>query len=410
MNQTTSQILVVDDRDSNLDLLCGILSQANFRTITAIDGLDAIDKVHTQAPELIILDTMMPRLDGFETCKLLKENSDTCKIPIIFMSASSETEKKVKAFKLGANDYITKPFEKAELLARIQFQLQILDLRQTLEQKNNLLMQEINQQYGAEVSLLEINECLAKINNSLKTEINNRKKIEKQLHAEIIERQQAEDKVKKSLQEKNLLLKEIHHRVKNNLFIVSTLLESQEEYTRNFDIIRLLRNSQNRIISMALIHEQLHNKTSSEITDLSKINFQQYLVTLAERLVDSLLTKEINLTIDIQQAYLNIETTQPCGLIINELISNAVEHAFPNTDSGNIKIVFQKNTAKTFTLLFEDDGIGFPKDKNFYTSESLGLELVHTLVEQLEGDITMNSDRGTEIKITFKELDYKSRI
>ena len=419
MIKRNSPILVVDDNDANLDLLCRILSRADFSTITAVDGLDAISKVESASPELILLDGMMPHLDGFETCKFLKNNPDTHRIPIIFMTALSETAKKVRAFKLGANDYITKPFKQAELLARVKSQLQIFDLRKTLEEQNYLLQREINKKYEAEISLLETNERLEKINHSLQLEIDNRKIIEAKLHAEIIERQQAEEKVKKSLKEKDLLLKEIHHRVKNNLFIVSTLLESQEEYTDNLDIIKLLKDSQNRIASMALIHEQLHTSNpASEVTDLSKINFQQYLTTLSERLIDSLLTKQINLTIDIEEVYLNIETAQPCGLIINELISNAVEHAFPHSDRGNIEIVFRQNKAKTFTLLFKDDGIGFPQDKNFYTTESLGLELVFTLVEQLEGKINLNSDkhdgmnslRGTEIEITFQELDYKARI
>ena len=166
-------------------------------------------------------------------------------------------------------------------------------------------------------------------------------------------------------------------------------------------------------MSMALIHEQLHtNNPSSEISNISKIDFKQYLTTLAERLVDSLFIKEINLTIDIQQTYLNIETAQPCGLIVNELISNAVEHAFPDRNYGNVTIIFKEDITGTFNLLFKDNGIGFPQDKDFYHSQSLGLDLVSTLVEQLEGEIVMqsNCDRGTEIKITFKELDYRSRF
>lgn len=403
--ESLHSILVVDDNSLNLDLLCRILGRANFKTITAVNGIDALDKVDLDPPKLILLDGIMPNLDGFETCRRLKQNPDTCNIPIIFMTALSETDKKVQAFKLGASDYITKPFQKAELLARVQSQLQLFDLRQELEQQNHLLQIEINKKYDAELSLLKTNERLAKINKALKTEITNRKVIELKLQAEILERKQAEDKVRKSLKEKELLLKEIHHRVKNNLFIVSSLLESQADYLKDPEIIKVLENSQNRIMSMALIHEQLHSHTG-----LFQINFQQYLTALTEHLINSFFTKEIDFQADIQEAYLNIETAHPCGLIVNELICNAIEHAFPHSNQGKIIFKFKQDSLGDCMLWLKDDGVGFPNGRDFYHSESLGLELVCTLVEQLEGKIEMKNNNGTEISITFKELDYQTRI
>ena len=404
-SKTSTNILVVDDQSLNLDLLSKILTRANFNPTTAINGLDAIKQIEFNPPQLILLDVMMPELNGFETCKLLKNNPETWDIPIIFMTALTDTEKKVKAFKLGANDYITKPFAKAELLARIESQLQVFNLRQTLEKQNNLLKSEVERKYEAELSLLEANESLSIANEILQAQIENRKKIGLQLQAEIIERKQAETKLKKSLKEKDLLLKEIHHRVKNNLFVVSSLLESQIDYTDNPEIIKVLKDSQNRIMSMALIHEQLHGNTG-----LHSIDFQQYLTTLTEQLINSCLTKEINLQANIQPCQINIETANPCGLIINELIANAVEHAFPDRDRGNIILNVSQDDLGNFNLLLKDDGIGFPDHKNFYQSDSLGLELVVTLVEQLEGNIEMNNNNGTEIKIAFKELDYKARF
>ena len=207
------------------------------------------------------------------------------------------------------------------------------------------------------------------------------------------------------MKEKDLLLKEIHHRVKNNLFIVSSLLESQADYIDDPEVIKMLENSQNRITSMGLIHEQLHNSTN-----LFQIDFQQYITVLVEHIADSYLTKEIDFHLNIQQATVNIETAHPCGLIINELISNALEHAFHNRDRGNITLEFNQDRLGFYNLLLKDDGLGFPHHKNFYQSESLGLELVSTLVEQLEGTIEMTNHNGTQIKISFKELDYKTRV
>ena len=133
-------------------------------------------------------------------------------------------------------------------------------------------------------------------------------------------------------------------------------------------------------------------------------------ITLTDYSIDSYFTDNIAFKITIPQIYLNIETANPCGLIINELISNAVEHAFVGRERGKIALDFQENSHREFSLIIKDDGIGFPEYKDFFNSESLGLELVVTLVEQLEGQIEMNNSNGTEIKITFKELNYKNRI
>ena len=235
----SANVLVVDDNSLNLDLLCRILSKANFKSICAIDGKDAINQVSLQHPDLILLDIMMPNLDGFEVCKLIKNNPDTKNIPIIFMTGLADTETKVKAFKLEASDYITKPFQKAELLARVRYQLQVFNLRKALADKNIALQNEVDQKYEAEVLLLDINERLGCANRFLKDEIKQRKAIALKLEAEIAERKQAEKKVKQSLKEKDLLLKEIHHRVKNNLFIVSSLLESQADYIDDPEVIKM---------------------------------------------------------------------------------------------------------------------------------------------------------------------------
>ena len=398
-------ILIVDDNHLNLDLLCRILLKAQFKVITATRGIDAIEQTNQQHPDLILLDVMMPDIDGFEVCKLLRQNPDTKDIPVIFVTASLDTEQKVKAFKLGANDYITKPFQKTELLARVKSQLQVFDLRKTLAKQNYLLQKEIDLKYEGEVLLLDINERLARTNQSLKQEIEHRKAVELELQAEIKERKQAEQKVRQSLKEKNLLLKEIHHRVKNNLLIVSSLLESQADYIDDPQAIKMLEDSQNRITSMALIHELLHCSTS-----LFEIDIQQYVTALVEHITNSYLTKQIDFHLNLQPIKLNIETAHPCGLIINELISNALEHAFVDRQQGNITIQFNRDKFGCYSLFLKDDGVGFPIDKNFYQSESLGLELVSTLVEQLEGKIEMENNHGTQIKITFKELDYENRF
>ncbi len=213
--------------------------------------------------------------------------------------------------------------------------------------------------------------------------------------------------VKKSLKQKEILLKEIHHRVKNNLFVVSSLLEFQSSYVDDPEIIKLLENCRSRITSMALVHQHLYGTSA-----LDRINFAQYVNSLLDNLAYSQGCKErnINFVVDIEEMELNIETANPCGLIINELVSNALEHGFRDRDSGNIWLSLKQNLEGQKVLTIQDDGVGFGDDKDLYNSDSLGLELVCTLVEQIEGEIKLDKTNGTKIEIVFDELDYKSRI
>jgi two-component sensor histidine kinase/DNA-binding NarL/FixJ family response regulator len=404
-------IMIVDDNIANLDLLSRILSKFNYHIITAIDGIDAIEKIVSFKPELILLDIMMPRLNGFETCQQLKQNPLTKDVPIIFMTALDNVEDKLKGFELGANDYVTKPFHKKELLARVRSHLNIFYLGSSLKTQNTLLQKEINEKYEAELKLLEVNEQWEIVNKDLIAEIENRKLIEIELQQEIVERRQITQELKKSLEEKELLLKEIHHRVKNNLFIISSLLEMQATYLNSPELSKIINNSQNRLMSMALIHEQLYGDKG-----LSTINFAQYLTALTDNLKNSYLSTAINFTVEIEDMYLNVETITPCGLIINELITNAVEHAFSadrfQGNQGNIFLSAKHNSDGEIALIVQDNGIGCTDLRIFYESESLGMNLITTLVEQLEGtlQVTSNYSSGTEITIVFRELDYQQRI
>jgi len=226
-------------------------------------------------------------------------------------------------------------------------------------------------------------------------------------YEDITDRKRAEDRLKASLNEKELLLKEIHHRVKNNLLVVSNLLEFQTDYTDDPALIQLLEDSQNRIYSMALIHEKLYRSTG-----LDRVNFQEYLQALVESLLESYSSQRerVEVDLDLQAIDLNIETANPCGLIVNELISNALKHAFPDGRRGKIELQLYRGEGQAIVLAVRDDGVGFPEDLDFRHVDSLGLELVCMLTEQLQGEIQLDRDRGTRVEITFVELKYKKRF
>jgi PAS domain S-box-containing protein len=215
-----------------------------------------------------------------------------------------------------------------------------------------------------------------------------------------------ENNLKASLQEKEILLREIHHRVKNNMQIISSLLNLQTEYVDDEKAVNVLQESQNRVRSMAIIHEKLYQSK-----DLTHINFVDYIQSLVLNLFYSydIDNTQIKPILKIENISLNIETAVPCGLIISELISNSLKYAFPNKMNGEI-IVSLKSEKNTYQLCVCDNGIGLPEDINFNNIKTLGLLLVNSLTEQIDGKVTIYRDNGTQYKITFKELKYKERI
>jgi two-component sensor histidine kinase len=215
-----------------------------------------------------------------------------------------------------------------------------------------------------------------------------------------IERKRVEEQLKKSLAEKEVLLKEIHHRVKNNLQIISSLLNLQSGYVRNAEALSLLRESQNRVKTMALIHESLY-RTS----DLAKIDLNEYLRDLIASLFRSYGTSMAAITaeIDAAGALLAIDVAIPCALIVNELVSNALKYAFQARESGSIRVGLKRIQAGWLQLVVSDDGVGLPAGLDLETVETLGLRLVMSLVSQLDGRLEIVRSGGTTFRIEFPE-------
>ncbi len=216
---------------------------------------------------------------------------------------------------------------------------------------------------------------------------------------EIADRKKAEGHALAMLQEKEVLLKEIHHRVKNNLQIISSLLSLQSGSSNEESLVKKFRDSQDRIRTMALIHEKLYQSS-----DLSHIDFEEYVGSLTGYLSRSYTVGgNIRMYRDIQDISLDIDVAIPCGLIINELVSNSLKYAFPEGQTGQISIGLTRG-AGGYELTVRDDGKGLPPGFDFHTSSSLGLLLVNTLVEQLDGTISMDGTQGTCFKITFPDI------
>ncbi len=210
---------------------------------------------------------------------------------------------------------------------------------------------------------------------------------------------EAEKQIRKSLYEKEILLKEIHHRVKNNLQIISSLLYLQSKKTQDKNVIDIFKESQNRIRSMSFIHEKLY-----ESKELDKVDFQDYIHNLSANLIQSYGIKEnyLTLNIEIDNTLLDISTAIPCGLIVNELLVNSLKYAFSEDSSDNNILIKLYEENNNFVLIVSDNGIGFPENINFRETETLGLQLVTLLSQQLDAKIEMTVSSGTTFKITFK--------
>jgi PAS domain S-box-containing protein len=224
---------------------------------------------------------------------------------------------------------------------------------------------------------------------------------------DISDRKLAEAHLQAALREKEVLVKEIHHRVKNNMQVISSLLQLQAQYIEDEAMLSLFEESQTRIYSMALIHEQLYQSDS-----LARIDIQSYLENLVANLFQSFgcSNNSIEISLNVDPIFLNIETAIPCGLIINELVSNSLKYAFPLNMKGEIKLDFCQILDQQFHLSIQDNGSGFPKNFDVENTETLGVRLVKMLAEQLDAKISIDSHPGTCYHLVFKELNYRRRI
>lgn len=218
------------------------------------------------------------------------------------------------------------------------------------------------------------------------------------LYVDITDRIEAEKQMRKSLREKEVLLAEIHHRVKNNLAVITGLLELQSYNTTDENAQSILRDSQMRINSIALVHEKLYQNE-----DLSEVSIGQYLKDLTHVVFRSMSdhSKDVNIELDLDDIALPITQAIPCGLLVNEILTNSFKHAFVGKDEGTIDIHFKKNEEGKLQLIIHDDGVGLPTNGQSKEPTSLGMNLIRTLSKQLQADHEISNDNGARFKFVF---------
>ena len=218
----------------------------------------------------------------------------------------------------------------------------------------------------------------------------------------ITEKKLVQDKIKKSLVEKEVLLKEIHHRVKNNLQIISSLLSLQANQIQNEHAKEKYQESIGRIKSMSIIHELLYK--SKNLATINIRDYLQELVSYISKTYNLSGQARVELVFDINEEGIDINKAIPCGIIINELLSNAFKYAFPGDRKGKITIEFARTGTKHYKLKVSDDGVGLLKKINLENPETLGLQLINSLVEQLDGKVKVNYEKGTSFTIVFSAV------
>ncbi len=217
---------------------------------------------------------------------------------------------------------------------------------------------------------------------------------------DVTDKRIAQQRMEQSLKEKEVLLKEVHHRVKNNMQVISSILNLQSSYVSDEYTLALLKESQNRIKTMAYIHESLYQNKS-----FTSVNFSDYISTLSSNVIQSYAVSEgkVKLILNLEKINLSLDNSIPSGLIVNELITNAIKHAFPGQRKGLVTINL-KSENNTVYLEVKDNGVGFDPSIDFRNTNSLGLQLVNTLADQISAEVNFKSepDQGTTVRIAFK--------
>ncbi|MCK4764832.1 MAG: response regulator [Candidatus Aminicenantes bacterium] len=477
-------ILVVDDDPVIAELLAKMLEKPGHTVQIAEDAGEMFSIVESAPPDLIILDVMLPGANGFDLAVRLKEKEETRDIPIIFMTVKAEVKDKVKAFKLGVVDYLTKPIDLEEAAARINTHLTLRRLQKSLEEKNRRLRREISDRKQADEALRESEDryralfnyasdyifiidpthkdgpAIVDVNEyacakhgytreelvgkpySVIDDIDSQKdltdkalrilggeilnfesvhvcrdgsKFPVEVSARLIDiktepvmiaivrditkRRQAEEQVKASLKEKEMLLKEIHHRVKNNLQLINSFLSLQSRRLNDKESIALLKEVENRVNSIALIHEKMYCSES-----LGQIDFGEYIRDLTTHLFNSSPARISGVRLNLKMAdlFLVIDKAIPCALIINELVTNSLKYAFPNGRKGEVSIELKTADSGKITLTAADDGIGLPAGFDMGKATTLGMQIVKALSKQVHGSVRVAKGSGTKFVLEFQ--------
>ncbi|MGA1874780.1 MAG: histidine kinase dimerization/phosphoacceptor domain -containing protein [bacterium] len=453
------KILIVDDKPENIFALRESLKDIEAEFIEAASGNEALKQILNHDFALALIDVQMPIMDGYELAEIMRGDEKARHIPIIFISAIySDDYHLFKGYDSGAVDFITKPYEPSIFLSKCKIFINLYTQKREIEKSRDYIHNILASMHDAlmvtnpQGVIEKVNKATTKLLGYDQGELIGKSiglivekaedvfyKEERTLLAksgrripvlfsrslmrneaggmkgmvfvatDISDRKQAEEKIKASLEEKELLLRELYHRTKNNMQVIVSLIMLQSNYIKDERVLQTFREIENRIKSMALVHKNLYQSKS-----LSKIDLKQYVEELAQNLLKSYNTPSGQISLKFsagKSIFISIDTAVPCGLVINEILSNSLQHAFPGDRKGEITMSLHTTDTNEIEIRIADNGIGVPQDFDFRKTNSLGFELIISLIEkQLNGEVKINTDQGMEIRFRFKELYNRQRI
>jgi two-component sensor histidine kinase len=528
-------VLVVDDNPSNLSVISDFLAKSGFRVLFARDGESAIAKALHGMPDIILLDIMLPGIDGFEACRRLKAEERLKDIPVVFTTALSDTKDKVDGFSAGGIDYITKPFRYEEVLARVSTHLEIRKARRSLAERNEMLSLEIEERKKAEAELRAIRDELERRVDARTAELRRSNRLLKTLGAcnKAIVRSSSEtellggmcrllvetggyrsawigypeeggegrilpvawfgesrgaseppewggpaasealrtraravsppagspppgggecgcaciplggegslpgvlavstggpfpeedldtledlagdiafgiralrtrESLVSSLREKTSLLSEVHHRVKNNLQIITSILRLQADSAGDGETAEMLKGCENRVMAMAMVHECLYASP-----DLESVDFKEYVRDLVGGIfLGDPRWAGVNFSFSLERARMSADEAISCGLILVELVTNALKHAFPpgwEPGARRIEVATREDPGGRMVLSVSDSGMGLCPEFDPKRAGSLGMRLLTALVTQLRGELAFRNGPGASFEIRFPQ-------
>jgi two-component sensor histidine kinase/FixJ family two-component response regulator len=402
-------ILIVDDNTSNLKYLAELLTKAGYQVRPASDGELALRSVRAKSPELILLDIEMPGMDGIEVCHRLKADPATEDIPVIFLSAHRKTDIKVKALKEGGVDYVTKPIKTSEVLIRIDTHLNKSRLQKKLVAQSEELMKEIEERKRAEAALQQASDLLERRVQERTAEL---LVVNKALHAEIVERKASEETLKVRTCELDLLLKEVNHRVKNNLAAITGMLYIErryaEESSNRRDLAEIMTALTNRVRGLQTAHQLL---SDSNWAPLSVSELTRQVINAALRG----LPHDRKIEIDISSP-VSVEVTPKdahnFAIVINELTTNVIKYAALTQETTRIMVrIALKPDERTVFFEFRDDGSGFPATVLRSEDGNVGMYLIkNTVCHSLRGKLKFYNDNGAVVSIEFLREKESSQL
>ncbi len=416
MTNEALKMLVIDDTLDNITVMKAVLEDAfpGITILAALTGGDGIIIARIEKPDVVLLDIVMPNIDGFETCRKLKEDEQLKDIPVLFVTAmSTDRESRIRALESGGEAFITKPIDAIELETQVRAMVKIGTANKRKHSEKELLVAQIGEQTKELTDELVERQ---RIENELRDA--NRKQMHlnaamlnmlEDLKVEIANREKAEEKLKASLDEKEVLIRELYHRTKNNMNLISSYLQLQMMYNPNETTDVVFRDIISRIQSMSLVHQKLYGSQN-----LSRVNFTDYIRELVGLLFNltNVNYSKISVSYELEDVELLIDTAIPCGLVTTELVSNCFKHAFPQGREGLINIVLKKDSEKKCIILnISDDGVGLPDGFDLKKSPTLGMVTMIGIIEkQLKGSIEFVNDKGLKCMISFKDNLYTERV